>query len=75
MTPTQSRARKLERVLVTYDPQDEPLRTLVTLLADARHWCDRHGQDYSQLDRRGYLRYLHLLRRGASTADDLGGAV
>lgn len=75
MTPTQSRARKLELVLIAYDRQDLLIRTLMAILADARHWCDRNGEDFGKLDRLAYLQYLRLLRQGVSASDDRGGAV
>lgn len=31
---------------------------LIDLLADARHWCDRHGQCYGDLDRIAHDHYL-----------------
>ena len=35
-----------------------PDSILVDLLADARHWCDRHGWSFAALDRKAYQRYL-----------------
>ena len=29
------------------------------LLADLRHWCDKHQWDYAALERRAYGHYMH----------------
>jgi len=49
--PNSRRARRIDLVLAWTPDWDAPPEGLIDLLADARHWCDRHGQDYARLDR------------------------
>jgi hypothetical protein len=51
------RAAAFEILLARYG-DDDPADRLVELLADARHWCDLNGQNFSELDRRAYQHYL-----------------
>jgi hypothetical protein len=37
---------------------DDLPTTLIDLLADARHWCDRNDQSFAKLDRQAYQHYL-----------------
>lgn len=52
------RAERLADVLRQYDTDDADPCCLIDLLADARHWCDRHGECYGDLDRMAYDHYL-----------------
>lgn len=52
------RARRIAHILTRVRDRDTPPDGLIELLADARHWCDRHGQDYARLDRLAYEHYL-----------------
>jgi len=52
------RACRLGRALRAYATAFEPTECLVDLLADARHWCDRHGHSYVELDRTAFRHYL-----------------
>jgi len=36
---------------------NEPATAIVDLLADIRHWCDLHGQEFAELDSRAYGHY------------------
>lgn len=31
---------------------------LIDLLTDSRHWCDRHSENFAQIDRLAYQNYL-----------------
>jgi len=37
---------------------DDPSESLIDLLTDARHWCDRNDQSFAELDRQAYQHYL-----------------
>jgi hypothetical protein len=52
------RSCRFGRALRAYDTAFEPIACLVDLLADARHWCDRHGASYVELDRTAHRHYL-----------------
>lgn len=61
------RARRCGRTLRRYDTDSEPTGCLADFLADARHWCDHHGHDYADIDRRAYWNYAEevaAVRRG-----------
>jgi len=45
------RARRVAHILTWIRDWDTPPEGLIDLLTDARHWCDRHGEDYARLDR------------------------
>ena len=42
------RAARVARLLRRYNRHDIAESCLIDLLADARHWCDRHGRCYGQ---------------------------
>jgi hypothetical protein len=47
------RAERLQMAMeIFYDA------SVIDMLADARHWCDRNGQSYAELDRIAYRHYL-----------------
>lgn len=52
------RADRTARALATYQSDDMLSGCLIDVLADARHWCDRHGYDFCGLDRHAYEHYL-----------------
>ena len=52
------RAERLHRVLETYNDEWDTHANLIDLLADARHWCDKHRLDFAKLDRTAYGQYL-----------------
>ncbi len=54
----QQRAARCGRALKRYGTDEGPETCLVDFLADARHWCDREGEDFADLDRRAYRHYL-----------------
>jgi hypothetical protein len=63
MTFTNShRSRRIANVLRDYDTDSTDAGCLIDLLSDARHWCDRHGECFGDLDRIGHDRYLAELR-------------
>jgi hypothetical protein len=47
----------MDRTLRCYDTDSEPTGCLADFLADARHWCDRNGRSYAELDRRASWSY------------------
>jgi hypothetical protein len=59
ITPTnKQRAKRCADTLRHYGTDDTDPGCLADLLADARHWCDQHGECFAELDRRGYQHYL-----------------
>jgi hypothetical protein len=52
------RVMRIEHILTWCLDWDRPPQGLIDLLADARHWCDRHGESFAALDRRAYQHYL-----------------
>ena len=44
-------------LLAAYDEAADPQGSLIELLADLRHLCDRMGWDFARLDREAYPRY------------------
>ncbi len=41
-----------DKAIALYGDRDpDPATQLIDLLADIRHWCDRHGEDFARLDR------------------------
>lgn len=44
-------------LLAAYDETNDPQASVVDLLADLRHLCDRMGWDFAKLDREAYPRY------------------
>lgn len=53
MHPTNDhRANRLRAALRRYGTDDTVTGSLTELLADARHWCNRHGESFAELDRR-----------------------
>lgn len=52
------RAKRLTQVLRHYDTDNTDAGCLIDLLADARHWCDRHGECFGDLDRVAHDHYL-----------------
>lgn len=63
-----NRAARCAKVLARYRTGDTKTDCLVDFLADARHWCDRNGQDYARLDRLAYDHYI------AEVNEERGGA-
>jgi hypothetical protein len=54
----QNRVARLTKVLRGYETDDTEAGCLIDILADARHWCDRHNMDYARFDRLAYQHYL-----------------
>lgn len=52
------RALRCNNALTAYNDEYDPHANLIDLLADARHWCDRQGQNFAELDRTAYQHYL-----------------
>lgn len=52
------RADRCESALAGYNDDYDTVANLIDLLADARHWCDRHGHCFGDLDRIAYDHYL-----------------
>jgi hypothetical protein len=55
------RALRISHILTWCRDWSSEAEGLIDLLADARHWCDRHGADFAALDRVAYRHYLHEL--------------
>jgi hypothetical protein len=53
-----ARAARCGKALKRYGTDDTIRACLIDFLADARHWCDRSGEDYAALDRLAYDHYL-----------------
>ena len=51
------RAMRCLHAITAYS-DDDARTNLVDFLADARHWCDQHGENYAELDRIAYQHYL-----------------
>lgn len=62
------RADRCDAALALYNDEWDAVANLIDLLADARHWCDRHTQCYGDLDRIAHDHYL------AELSDERGGA-
>lgn len=52
-----NRARRCDEVLRVYGTDFTSRGCLVDFLADARHWCDRNGHCFAELDRLAYEHY------------------
>jgi hypothetical protein len=62
------RALRCDRALRRYDTDFDITGCLIDFLADARHWCDRHGHIYTELDHMAYEHYCEEVvaaRRGS----------
>jgi hypothetical protein len=57
MPTNRHRADRIDRFLSHYADADASA-ALTDLLADARHWCDRNGEDFAELDRIAYQHYI-----------------
>ena len=57
------RVARCEAVLARYNDEHDTAANLIDFLADARHWCDRHGQSFSNLDRVAHDHYLAELEK------------
>jgi hypothetical protein len=52
------RAMRVEHVLTWCKDWDTGREGLIDLLTDARHWCDRAGEDFARLDRMASQHYI-----------------
>lgn len=63
------RSARFNAALARYGDEGETcIAKIIDLLADTRHWCDRHGHSFAELDRiahRYYLVQLHAARRSS----------
>jgi hypothetical protein len=50
-------ARRCQLTLQHYNDERDTKANLIDLLADARHWCDRNGLNFAELDRVAYQHY------------------
>ena len=53
----ETRVAVIERILRT-DYDNGPEQDVAEILADLRHYCDRHGLDHAERDRAAYGSYL-----------------
>lgn len=51
LTRNARRAMRVEHVLTWCKDWGSRREGLIDLLTDARHWCDRHGESFAELDR------------------------
>ncbi len=58
MTSNRRRAMRIGHILTWCKDWKSPREGLIDLLADARHWCDQHGESFADLDRQAYQHYL-----------------
>lgn len=63
------RAMRVEHVLTWCKDWDSGREGLIDFLTDARHWCDRHGEMFAELDRIAYGHYLAELDQQPSTKE------
>ena len=52
------RALRAELALRNYNTDEVLATCLIDFIADARHWCDRAGKSYAELDRKAHEHYL-----------------
>lgn len=71
LTPNDRRALRVAHVLNWSTDWDRPPEGLIDLLADARHWCDRHDQSFAALDRIAYRHYCDEIVCNIAPTDDL----
>ncbi|GIW86361.1 MAG: hypothetical protein KatS3mg108_0685 [Isosphaeraceae bacterium] len=57
-TKNDRRAMRIDHVLTWCKDWGSKREGLIDLLTDARHWCDRHGEDLAGLDRLAHEHYL-----------------
>ena len=58
LTRNGRRARRVEHILTWSNTCDSGREGLIDLLTDARHWCDRHGESFAELDRLACQHYV-----------------
>ena len=58
MTTNDNRAERLASTLKGYGIDDTSRCCLIDMLTDARHWCDRHGTSFAELDKLAYQHYI-----------------
>lgn len=58
MTSNRRRTMRIGHILTWCKDWSSPREGLIDLLADARHWCDQHGESFADLDRQAYQHYL-----------------
>ncbi|MEW4569515.1 hypothetical protein AB1L88_16745 [Tautonia sp. JC769] len=58
MSANRRRAMRIGHILDRNADGQTGREGLIDLLADARHWCDRHGESYARLDRLAHEHYL-----------------
>jgi hypothetical protein len=57
-TDNQRRALRIGHILTWCKDWSTGREGLIDLLADARHWCDRHGEDFDALNHIAHGHYL-----------------
>ena len=62
-THNERRAMRVDHVLTWCLDWRSQREGLIDLLTDARHWCDRHGENFAALDRQAYQHYLEDLNQ------------
>lgn len=52
------RAVRCHAALEIYDDAWDARTNAIDMLTDLRHWCDRHGLAFHELDRTAYQHYM-----------------
>ena len=53
-----NRAKRCAQAIRSYNDEWDEKSNLIDFLADARHWCDRKGLCFGDLDRMAHQHYL-----------------
>lgn len=67
LTENDQRALRIDHVLTRCIEWGSGSEGLIDLLADARHWCDRHSEAFGDLDRIAHQHYLAELEEERTT--------
>ena len=57
----ESRAQQFHTALSRYGSILSPMESVTDMLADARHWCDRQGLSFCELDQEAFWHYREEL--------------
>lgn len=58
LTHNDRRAMRIGHILSWCKDWSTASEGIIDLLTDARHWCDRNGEDFAALDRIAHQHYL-----------------
>ena len=62
MTTNKDRAHRIDKIALNYlgednNHPDDFEAAVRDILADVRHWCDKHGKSFADIDRIAYNNY------------------